>query len=254
MTGNLSFGSTTLGEWRRPKKSNRPHSDSNQTWNVTIYHHEPMTQPNSPPNRNKEIRRVRVADLEDAPWNFREHDDTQNAAFGGTVEEIGWYGYPDVYETADGLRICDGHLRKAWLLQAYGPDAEIEVNVTDFDERDAKVATLTHDTLAGLATIRPDRLGELMAGFDTQDEALQEMLDGLAAEQGSFDVQGGDMPNLPSGDREPFQQMTFTVSDDQAETIKAALADAKAAGPFIDTGNENSNGNALARLAEAYCG
>lgn len=59
---------------------------------------------------------------------------------------------------------------------------------------------------------------------------------------------------LPDGDRAPFQQMTFTVSDDQAETIRAALDKAKHLAPFVDTGNENSNGNALARICEAFNG
>lgn len=62
----------------------------------------------------------------------------------------------------------------------------------------------------------------------------------------------GDAFSLPDGDREPFQQMTFTVSDEQAETIKAALAKAKQDAPFVNTDNENSNGNALARIAEHY--
>src|SRR6056297_1815965 len=33
--------------------------------------------------------------------------------------------------------------------------------------------------------------------------------------------------NLPDGDKEPFQQMTFTLADEQAEFIKAKLADLK---------------------------
>jgi hypothetical protein len=69
---------------------------------------------------------------------------------------------------------------------------------------------------------------------------------------------GGDwadaMAGLPGEDRAPFQQMTFTVSDDQAEIVKAALSKAQHIAPFVDTGNENSNGNALARICEAYVG
>ena len=61
-----------------------------------------------------------------------------------------------------------------------------------------------------------------------------------------------EMPDLPSGDREPIQQMTFTLHDDQAEIIKEAIEKAKAMGPFDGTGNENSNGNALARVAELF--
>jgi len=59
---------------------------------------------------------------------------------------------------------------------------------------------------------------------------------------------------LPSGDKSPFQQMTFTITDEQADIIKRALDAAKEAGEFTATGNENSNGNALARIAEAYLG
>jgi hypothetical protein len=57
--------------------------------------------------------------------------------------------------------------------------------------------------------------------------------------------------DLPSGDKDGFQQMTFTVSDEQAVVIKQALDKAK--GQITGSeGNENSNGNALFYLAGAY--
>lgn len=58
----------------------------------------------------------------------------------------------------------------------------------------------------------------------------------------------GEEFELPSGDKEPFQQMTFTLADEQAEYIKERLKEAKKEGDFDNTekyGNENSNGNAL---------
>ena len=54
--------------------------------------------------------------------------------------------------------------------------------------------------------------------------------------------------SLPDGDKAPFQQMTFTLADEQAEQIKNAIADIKATDEYkyAETmGNENSNGNAL---------
>jgi ParB-like chromosome segregation protein Spo0J len=54
--------------------------------------------------------------------------------------------------------------------------------------------------------------------------------------------------SLKEGDKEPFQQMTFTLADEQAEQIKNAIADIKATEEYkyVETlGNENSNGNAL---------
>lgn len=46
--------------------------------------------------------------------------------------------------------------------------------------------------------------------------------------------------------------MTFTVSDQQAEQIKDAIERAKDMGPYIETGNENRNGNAIARICETF--
>ena len=54
--------------------------------------------------------------------------------------------------------------------------------------------------------------------------------------------------SLPDGDKAPFQQMTFTLADEQAERIKNAIADIKQTEEYkyCETmGNENTNGNAL---------
>lgn len=53
---------------------------------------------------------------------------------------------------------------------------------------------------------------------------------------------------LPDGDKAPFQQMTFTLANDQAIIIQNALTDIKKSEEYkyVETfGNENSNGNAL---------
>ena len=63
----------------------------------------------------------------------------------------------------------------------------------------------------------------------------------------SFDQDYGTEFSLPDGDKEPFQQMTFTLADEQAEQIKNAIADIKQTDEYkyCETlGNENSNGNA----------
>jgi len=68
---------------------------------------------------------------------------------------------------------------------------------------------------------------------------------------GGFDLKAeefGEEFSLPDGDKSPFQQMTFTLADEQAEQIKTAIADIKATDDYkyCETfGNENSNGNAL---------
>jgi len=66
-----------------------------------------------------------------------------------------------------------------------------------------------------------------------------------------FDVNANELSDefsLPSGDKSPFQQMTFTLADEQAIQIKNAIEEIKRTEEykFVETmGNENSNGNAL---------
>ena len=54
--------------------------------------------------------------------------------------------------------------------------------------------------------------------------------------------------SLPDGEKPPFQQMTFTLADEQAEQIQNAITAARGLEEFkyVETfGNENGNGNAL---------
>lgn len=54
--------------------------------------------------------------------------------------------------------------------------------------------------------------------------------------------------DLPDGDKDPYQQMTFTLADEQAEQIRNAIQDIKRTEEYkyCETlGNENTNGNAL---------
>jgi hypothetical protein len=60
--------------------------------------------------------------------------------------------------------------------------------------------------------------------------------------------QFGEDFSLAEGDKSPFQQITFTLADEQATQIKNAIADIKLTEEYkyMETlGNENSNGNAL---------
>jgi hypothetical protein len=93
-------------------------------------------------------------------------------------------------------------------------------------------------------------------------EAASVDLDGLGWSSEELDALMGEkvdaldvdpFAQLPT-DAPEFRQMTFTLTHEQHEAVEAALKSAQDAGPFGDTGNENRNGNALARIAEAYRG
>ena len=71
---------------------------------------------------------------------------------------------------------------------------------------------------------------------------------GLDAWQNMDDIDTSDEFSLPDGDKEPFQQQTYTLADEQAVQIKNAISDVKKTEEYkyVETfGNENSNGNAL---------
>jgi hypothetical protein len=88
------------------------------------------------------------------------------------------------------------------------------------------------------------------------EEELQEW--GLDIPGFDLDADGlGEDFDLPDGDKEPFQQMTFTLADEQAEVIQNALESMKATDDYkyAETmGNENSNGNALYLIVAAWAG
>tara|TARA_R110000803_G_scaffold59512_1_gene118141 strand:+ start:1914 stop:2507 length:594 start_codon:yes stop_codon:yes gene_type:complete len=71
---------------------------------------------------------------------------------------------------------------------------------------------------------------------------------GLDAWQNMDDIDTSDEFSLPDGDKEPFQQQTYTLADEQAVQIKNAISDVKKLEEYkyVETfGNENTNGNAL---------
>jgi len=85
-------------------------------------------------------------------------------------------------------------------------------------------------------------------GFDTdllgfEDEAMLDLLN---------NVDGVDLPILADGDKEPFQQITFTLHDEQHEIIVNALTLSRT-NPLVDTGmNDNSNGNAITLICNQW--
>ena len=68
---------------------------------------------------------------------------------------------------------------------------------------------------------------------------------------GGFDLNPDEFDeqfDLPDGDKSPFQQMTFTMADEQQVIVKNAIDDIKKTEEYkyVETfGNENGNGNAL---------
>jgi hypothetical protein len=112
-------------------------------------------------NRIKAHRRVRAGDLVPHEFNFRTHGDGQRAALQALYQEVGFARSLLAYEGPDGrLKLIDGHLRRDM-----DPDMEVEVEVLDVTEEEARVLLLSIDPLAALAETQEqlrDRLQEVV--------------------------------------------------------------------------------------------
>jgi hypothetical protein len=102
-------------------------------------------------------------------------------------------------------------------------------------------------------------------GFGEWDwDMIANEWDAIELQEWGFDIPGfdnvedlGEDFTLPEGDKAPFQQMTFTLADEQAEQIQNAIADIKQTQEYkyAETmGNENSNGNALYLIIMQWAG
>jgi len=149
--------------------------------------------------------------------------------------------------------IVDGHLRLK-AAKKLGLSEVPVVLADDMTEAQIKAFRLSVNKMAELAEwdtelLRLEFLDLVGDGFDLELTGFD--ADEIAELQFDDDAEA-EMPELADGDREPFQQMTFTLHDDQADEVKAAIEKAKAMGAFVDSGNEN--GNALARICEVFNG
>jgi hypothetical protein len=129
-------------------------------------------------DRIKDFRRVKASQLRPHPKNWRTHPAAQQDALRGVLAEIGYAGALLARELPDGsLELIDGHLRAETT-----PEAEVPVLVLDLDEHEAAKLLALHDPLAGMAEANDDVLAELLGQVETENDAVQSLLDGMLGE------------------------------------------------------------------------
>lgn len=172
--------------------------------------------------------------------NAKLHNDEQITKIASSIKEFG-FNNPVLIDGENG--IIAGHGRTQAALKI-GLGSVPTISLEHLTEPQKKAYILADN-----------RLGEIGGCWD--EELLKIELEGLDDFDLSFDDDGIgeigeiDLPDLKDGDREPFQQMTFTLHDEQAEQVKQAIEKSKSLGSF-DSLNENSNGNAIARICETF--
>ncbi|MGB4984170.1 MAG: ParB N-terminal domain-containing protein [Erysipelotrichaceae bacterium] len=144
------------------------------------------------------------------------------------------------YDNNGELIVICGNMRLKALKELGIKEVPTKILPTETSVEKLKAYTIKDNVYFG------DHDWEVLAN-EWDNEELEEW--GL--ELPGFDIDAdelGEEFSLPDGDKAPFQQMTFTLADEQAEQIKNAIADIKSTEEYkyCETlGNENSNGNAL---------
>ena len=184
--------------------------------------------------------------------NSRTHSEAQVAQIAGSIREFG-FANPVLIDGENGIIAGHGRLLAAQKLNIDTIPCIVLDHLTKAQQRALVIADNKLAMNAGWDNeMLSLELGELK-GLDVDLELIGFSAEELAAIGGAT-VEEVEFPGLPDGEKEPFQQMTFTLHDEQAEQVAFAISTAKSLGPFIDTGNENSNGNAIARVCELFNG
>lgn len=195
---------------------------------------------------------VSIDDLIPYALNSRTHSDAQVAQIAASISEFGFLN-PIIVDGENGIIAGHGRVLAARKLgKTHLPVVQAK-HLTEAQKRAYVIADNRLALNAGwdneILRLEIEDLKELdfdvtILGFDDSE------LDALSFGDES-DVLDK-MPDLPSGDKEPFQQKTFILHDEQVSIVDDAITLART-NPLADTGiNENSNGNALALICSQW--
>ncbi len=159
-------------------------------------------------------------------------EDNRILAGNGTIEGAKAAGIKN-------LRVIETDGKEIIAVKRIGLTEEDKVGLALADNRTSDLSEWDREMLLKLS-----EENDLSPWFEEED------LDALLGEG----VEEADLPDLDNGEKEPFQQMSFVLHDEQVALVNEAIAKSKDFGEFTNSLNQNSNGNALARIAELFIG
>jgi ParB-like chromosome segregation protein Spo0J len=193
------------------------------------------------------IEMMHTAQLIPYARNSRTHSEAQVAQIAGSIREFGFTN-PVLIDAKNGIIAGHGRVMAAQLI---GMDIIPCIRLAHLTDTQRKAYIIADNKLALNSGWDDAMLGLELAELREVDFDLG--LIGFSEDElGAFDVDESAMPDLADGDKQPFQQMTFTVHDEQAEDVQVAIEKAKKMGHGESAVNENSNGNALAFICQSF--
>jgi hypothetical protein len=162
-------------------------------------------------NRIKGHRRVRAGDLVPHELNYRLHPDALKAALQALYAEVGFARSLLAYELPDGrLKLLDGHLRRD-----LHPDIEVDVEVLDLSDDEARVLLLSLDPMAALAETQQELHERLRSLTPTESAELDALWQGTLA-----DAAAGASTSLAAGEAVPAQYYVLVKCRDERQQVE----------------------------------
>jgi len=200
-------------------------------------------------DNNLEVKQWKIDDLIGAEYNPRKLSPEQKKTIKDSITRFGLVDPVLVNINKERKGIIIGGHQRTMIARELGfkkmPCIELDLTLEKEKELNVRLNKNTGDFDFDLLS---EHFGEselISWGFAEDEVEFFEM------DEDEF----GEDFDLPDGDKEPFQQITYTLADEQAEYIKNIISDIKQTEEYkyIETfGNENSNGNALYLIATKW--
>jgi len=197
-----------------------------------------------------EIKQLKLENLVPYINNPRKEQAVDQVA--SSIKEFGWQ-QPIVVDENNVIIVGHTRYQAAKKLNLKTVPVQIAKGLTDAQTKAYRLADnkLNENALWDLdmLSFEIDGLKEIgftdfeNLGFSTDD--LDDIL--INGEEAEF-------PEISAGDKEPFQQITFTLHDSQAKIVKDAVARAIKNLDKDLSVNANANGNAIAKICEQFNG
>lgn len=167
-------------------------------------------------NRIKTHVRVRAGELVPHELNPRTHSPKQRQALAALLREIGFARSLLAYELPDGrLKLIDGHLR-----QQLDPNAEVEVEVLDVNDAEARALLLAIDPLAQLAGYDAEVLDHLRGIAEKDSQAVKDLWQSVEAGSRAVTEQ---LDRIRQADKEPLPDKYLILIDCESEAEQVKL-------------------------------
>jgi hypothetical protein len=173
-----------------------------------------------PAIRNRIVRhvRIRAGDLVPHELNPRRHPAAQRQALADLYTEVGFARSLLAFALPDGrLKLIDGHLR-----QQLDPNMEVEVEVLDVSEEEARKLLLSIDPLAALAENDATALDQLRKMTETGSDALANLWRSIDAAQALHESMEEEIRRKPAPPP-PIPEQYFVLVECADEATQLAL-------------------------------